>query len=339
MRKHSVIQSTRRAAVTAALFAVFVLTLSPDVSAQSMGDIENRLSRMQNEIQTLSRALYKGEAMPTSDFSSGGGGMASGASQADLEVRLQQMETELRGLTGKIEEQSYAVDQVKADVERRLSDMELRMIELERRSGGGVPASNTGMNGSAPPPQPSSDQSGMQTQEFGTSYDNPAPLSPDESSYNAEPSSSLSSQDGLLENANAATSDTGLVGDSAAASYENAFSLMKSSNYDAAQREFDNFLRAYPDHALAGNAQYWLGETFYVQGNYEKAARIFAEGYQKYPQGSKSADNLLKLGLSLASIGNKNDACVALRQLKKDFTTGAGPAHRRADQEMTRLGC
>ncbi len=135
------------------------------------------------------------------------------------------------------------------------------------------------------------------------------------------------------------TRNLGGGGNDAAAAYENAFSLLKNGNYDAAEREFETFLQNNKGHPLAGNAKYWLGETFYVRGDFDRAARIFAEGYQQYPDGAKTADNLLKLGLSLSSIGNNKDACIALNQLKKDFSTGSGPVLRRAEQEMQRLGC
>jgi len=76
-----------------------------------------------------------------------------------------------------------------------------------------------------------------------------------------------------------------------------------------------------------------------VRGDFQRAARIFAEGYQQYPDSAKTPDNLLKLGLSLSSIGNDKDACIAFNQLKKDFSSGSGPVLRRAEQEIERLGC
>ena len=80
-------------------------------------------------------------------------------------------------------------------------------------------------------------------------------------------------------------------------------------------------------------------ESFYVRRQYERAARIFAEGYQSYPKSSKAPDNLLKLGLSLGGMGNTHDACVALAQLKKEYASERTPVMRRADQEFSRLGC
>ena len=80
-----------------------------------------------------------------------------------------------------------------------------------------------------------------------------------------------------------------------------------------------NFIQAHPDHELSGNAQYWLGETYYVRKNYEDAVVAYLEGYQKYPKNQKAPDNLLKLGMSLANLGKKQEACATFTQLRQKF--------------------
>ncbi len=91
--------------------------------------------------------------------------------------------------------------------------------------------------------------------------------------------------------------------------------------------------------ALAGSAQYWLGETFYARGKYVDAASAFAEGYKRYPKGTKAADDLLKLGMSLARADQKQNACVALAQLDRDFPHPGAAIKERAVAEKKRLGC
>jgi len=98
-------------------------------------------------------------------------------------------------------------------------------------------------------------------------------------------------------------------------------------------------VQRYPNDPLAGNAQYWLGETYYVQKDYNNAAAVFAEGYQKYPKGGKAADNLLKLGMSLGQLGQKADACRAFARLDRDFPGAPGNVKERAADEKKRLGC
>ena len=100
-----------------------------------------------------------------------------------------------------------------------------------------------------------------------------------------------------------------------------------------------SFVRQHPDDGLAGSAQYWLGETYYMRGNYSEAAIAFAEGYKRYPKGAKAPDNLLKLGMSLARANQKQNACTAFAQLDHDFPNPGNAVRERAKDEKKKLGC
>jgi tol-pal system protein YbgF len=90
---------------------------------------------------------------------------------------------------------------------------------------------------------------------------------------------------------------------------------------------------------MAGNAQYWLGETYYTRNKYLEAASAFAEGYKRYPKSAKAADNLLKLGMSLGRANQKQNACLALTQLDHDFPHPGASIRERAAAEKKHLGC
>jgi tol-pal system protein YbgF len=244
---------------------------------------------------------------------------------AAMEVRLQQLESQLRNLTGKIEEQNYKIRQLEEELARATSDLALRVRDLE----GGASAPSQGhtaqqtSSGAAPLPSAYKNED---YQGGGSQY----MTQPSQGSepFQYQPPSNLGTMGGGAAPA-----------DSAATQYEKAFALLKASDFAGAEIEFSRFMGAYPDHVLFSNAKYWFGETFYVRGNYEKAARIFAEGYQKYPKGAKAADNLLKLGMALVGLGKKEDACVALKQLEKEYAGASGPILRRGKQEMAKLRC
>ncbi len=298
------------------------LILCGPVYAQSERDMNSRMNRIENEIKTLSRAIFRGEEPPPGAFSGGG----DPAAQANLEIRVQQLESELQTLRGLIEQQGFEVRQVKNELERVTGDMELRLQDLEGGatrsdvSGGGRNMNITTQGGNNPPQPSSSGAAG---------------------GYQWNSNNSGSNQPGQLGSYNQSPASGAVSGraDDAASMYENAFSLVKNNQYDAAETGFKAFLDQYPDHVLSSNAKYWLGETYYVRGNYQDAARLFAEGYQQAPKGNKAADNLLKLGMSLSSMGKKEDACIAFSQINKEGFANAGPVMRRADQEKTRLGC
>ncbi len=121
--------------------------------------------------------------------------------------------------------------------------------------------------------------------------------------------------------------------------YNAAFGLLRRADYPAAEDALRSFIQQYPTNPLAGNAQYWLGESFYVRGKYADAAAAFAEGYKRYPRGPKAADGLLKLGMSLARANQKHNACIALMQLDHEFPHPGSAIKDRSAQEKKRLGC
>jgi tol-pal system protein YbgF len=121
--------------------------------------------------------------------------------------------------------------------------------------------------------------------------------------------------------------------------YETAFANIRGEKYEEAEKGFKEFLAQYPTHNLASNAQYWLGESYYVRGDYKQSARLFAQCYQGAPKGSKAEDSLLKLGLSLAKLDKKPDACLSLRQLQKEFGTDGNALQKRGTEEIKKLGC
>lgn len=115
--------------------------------------------------------------------------------------------------------------------------------------------------------------------------------------------------------------------------------MLKQADYPAAAEALKNFIRQHPDDGLAGSAQYWLGETYYARGNYAEAASAFAEGYKRYPKGAKAADDLLKLGMSLARANQKQNACIALTQLDREFPNPGTAIKERAKEEKKKLDC
>ncbi len=323
-------KNTIKTCIFAGLLLCGTAFMSASVDAQTPREFQNRIERLENEIDTLNRAVYRGEKPAartgnSNNYSGGGNARAN----ADMEVRLQQFETDLRSLRGRLEEQENTITTLKANQERALSDMQLRLSDLERGQNAGMSGtstsnfggnnlgtsntgtSNIGMNNAAPAVQNGS-----------TAYTRNLPLNQAASSVDASPARRTSLSD-----------------DKAAIAYENAFAQLKAGQYEGAGRDFLSFLDAHPDHVLAGNAKYWLGETFYVRGDFDRAARIFAEGYKTYPNSAKTSDNLLKLALSLASMDNTADACVALEQLKSDFASAPSPVTRRGAEEAKRLGC
>jgi len=121
--------------------------------------------------------------------------------------------------------------------------------------------------------------------------------------------------------------------------YNDAFKLLQDGDYAGAERGFKTFVQHYPQHVLAGNAQYWLGETYYARRDYQSAMTSFAEGYKVYKASPKGPDNLLKLGITLSAMGRKPDACAIFARFGQDYPKATDLQKRRVDQERQRNGC
>jgi tol-pal system protein YbgF len=121
--------------------------------------------------------------------------------------------------------------------------------------------------------------------------------------------------------------------------YNEAFKLLQDGDYAGAERGFKTFTQRYPHHVLAGNAQYWLGETYYARRDYQNAMTSFAEGYKVYKTSPKGPDNLLKLGITLAVLNRKPDACAVFSRFNQDYPKATDLQKRRVYQERQRNGC
>jgi tol-pal system protein YbgF len=121
--------------------------------------------------------------------------------------------------------------------------------------------------------------------------------------------------------------------------YETAYGYLLQRDYGAAESSFDDFLKKFPSDSLAGNAQYWLGETHFVRGQYKAAAGAFLKGYQTYAQSAKAPDSLLKLAMSLDRLGQKDAACSSYSELNVKFPNAGQSVKARAQSERQRVGC
>lgn len=121
--------------------------------------------------------------------------------------------------------------------------------------------------------------------------------------------------------------------------YHDAFKLLQDGDYAGAERGFKAFVQRNPQHVLAGNAQYWLGETYYARREYQNAMVAFAEGYKNYKSSPKGPDNLLKLGVTLAVLNKKQEACAVFARFAQDYPRATDLQKRRVDRERQKNGC
>ncbi len=293
---------------------------------------------------------------------------ADGPAMARQQVRISALENEVSRLTGSMEEMNFRLKRMEQRLDKMTEDLEFRLQKIEH-GGGGTPMA------AAPAPSSSAPSPTGQTAAIAPPPLNATPATPPaaaapvartaaEATASAAPEQNRTR--GVLgtlpqRELNAATanppaappaSTPGPIKPTAAAKpgnvlpagspkdqYDFAYSLLQAREYDDAQVALAEFVTKHPDTELAGNAQYWLGETHYVRGQYEEAASAFLTGYQKYKKNTKGPDNLLKLGMSLGKLGQTQQACRSLGRLGTDYPDAPATVKQRAQRESTSLGC
>ena len=328
------------------------LASGPAARAQDseLQSLLQRIERLQRDMNTLQRHVYKGEPPPALEATAGsaGGGLTNTAA-ARIDLRLSQFEAELRALTGQVEEAVNRTNQIRERLERLAAETDLRLRQLEQgmppaTAMQGVPA------GQMAPGTTGGDQAAFATQPrvLGTIKQSDLeamrsePVSPGTAVAQQDTVQAGQAGQQTLEPGSqqaAAPGGYALAGANPEEQYRNAFGLLSQANYGEAELALRSFVAQNPQDPLAGNAKYWLGETFYVRQDYQQAAVTFAEAYQEYPDSGKAPDNLLKLGMSLSALGNKNDACGTFAELLKRYPQAAATVLQRAKQERQRLAC
>jgi tol-pal system protein YbgF len=324
---------------------ILVAVLAPAIAHAQDRGADDRLGRIERDLNMLERQVYRGA--PTS---SGGVPSATGSTNAaDIEIRMERLEAQMRDLTGRVEEIAKGLDQLKQRVEQINSDLDVRFSELSGNPSAGAVA---GRPAAQNPPRGAGDT----TRFAGAPSALGAPAAPGPPPGTVVPAPALGgglnpifntlsppgsapSSPPLAAPTEPASADAPLPHGSANQQFNYAFGLVKQADYPGAETALRAFLEAHPNDPLAANAQYWLGETYYARNKYMEAAAAFAEGYKRYPKGSKAADDLLKLGMSLARADQKKNACLALTQLEQAFPNPSAAIKERSSAEKKRIGC
>ncbi|MBP2548607.1 tol-pal system protein YbgF [Neorhizobium galegae] len=281
-------------------------------------------------------------------------------------VRIQQLEEVVRQLNGRVEEMSFQLLQMQEQMRKTQADNEFRFQELEKSSGGAAPATpsvaaapaagskkNDEIGrlidpGASSSPAGASDLPGSVASNKTTA---PAEttLGSIEMDKNGAPvratanntgrnSSALPGVDLGSKPATPDSTKTASLGNESDA-YRAAYNHVLSGDYPLAETEFNAYLQAYPSSARAADANFWLGEAQFSQGKYNESAKTFLNAHQAYGTSTKAPEMLLKLGMSLAALDNRETACATLREVPKRYPNAARAVLGKVTSEQKRLGC
>ena len=281
--------------------------------------------------------------------------MAQDASE--MAVRLQMLEEQVRQLTGQVQDLSFQLNQLRGQQPQQSGAAQplqpAQPKKLAAASATGLLPAGEGVETIEQQPLTPA-QPGEQDAAAGAA---PAPqvlgaigngaAQPDDGGFQGkvlvppsqqEAGDELAPQNPVSDTVETVSLDPAAQGETPESLYERSNESLLRRQYGEAEAGFTNFLQKYPDHSLAGSAQYWLGETYYVQGDFKSAAAHFLRGYKTYPKSRRAPDSLLKLGISLNRLGQGDQACAALAAVNTEYPK-AVDARKRAQAESKRAGC
>ena len=262
--------------------------------------ISDQIQVITKDLKTLEKAVYQKSDVVTlkSTSSISSDGLNEDIMTKHL-LKLNEIENQFRELTNKFEEVNFKLDKLSTRVTKIQSDTQLRFSDLESGSTETVKKKQSALPGSNKP------------QDFGAAPAYQTSNLPKEQSIN----SIESAQTVITEKPE--ERESLLPNKPIEEQYDFAVSFMKIGDYETAEFALKEFIEKNKDHDLAGSAQYWYGETFRIRQLYSDAATAYLDGYQNYPKSKKAPDNLLKLGITMVQLGEKDQGCKMISGIKR----------------------
>ncbi len=321
---------------------VFSTFVSTELKSESK-EINEVLELIQKDLRTLEKAVYSSDSFSNTISASN----ESNISNADLELdqnseevltrhllKLSEIEKQFQQLTNKFEEINFKLDKLSTRLSKVQADNQLRFQQLENKTiynntseDQKISSLNTKDNKEEILPGSS------QPQDLGSiSYKDT------ETDLKVQQTQSIDSTTTVLTET-FESEEKILPKATPEKQYEFATSFLKVGDYNTAERAFREFVISNSEHNLAGNAQYWYAETFRIRQLYTDAASAYLEGYQKYPKSEKGPINLLKLGVSLVQIGEKDQGCLMITGVKKEYPKADQSVLQKAKYEEKKFEC
>ena len=290
-----------------------------EVMLQAVAD---QIQVLIKDLKTLEKAVYQKSDVSASPSSS----LQSDGLNEDILtkhlLKLNEIENQFRELTNKFEEVNFKLDKLSSRVTKIQSDTQLRFSDLENF-------------------EPNTQKDKAKVKLPGTSKPQDFGANPGYSVSNLpekqETNSIESAQTVITEEPE--KKESLLPDKPPKKQYEFAVSFMKIGDYETAEFALKEFIEKNKDHDLAGNAQYWYGETFRIRQLYSDAATAYLDGYQNYPKSNKAPDNLLKLGITMVQLGEKDQGCKMISGLKKEYPKASKSVLQKAQYEQKKFKC
>ena len=305
------------------LISIFLFFANISFAQQDkMNELLDRLEKIQKDIQTLEKAVYsKNASLPSDNV------VVNEALTRQLS-KISELEKQIQQMTSKFEENNYKLQQLSDRLNKVSNDSQLRFQQLEN---------NKVISEKVSAPKEVILEKTPAAKKKETNILNSEEVDKEEENVIQEkPVQSENIK--LKEKVNKPKTKV-LPKVSIAEQYKYAMNIMKSGDFEKAEIAFKEFVDTHSKHELAGSAQFWYGETFYIRQLYEDAAAAFLDGYQKYPNSPKASENLLKLGVTLAELGEIEQGCKMIINLKKAYPKTDAAILQKSSYEKKRFNC
>ena len=292
------------------------------------------LDQLQKDIKTLEKAVYSGSIELNSNSTVNLNSNLDNNSEDVLTrhlLKLSEIENQFQELTNKFEEINFKLDKLSNRMSKVQADNQIRFQDLEN-----VVSSDATKNELTK--KTNNEQmevlpGSSQPQDLGSiSYKDTA------TNETSQKTNSVDST-ALVVTETFQAEEKILPNESPDKQYQFATSFLKVGDYSTAERAFREFVDTNPEHNLAGNAQYWYAETFRIRQLYTDAASAYLEGYQRYPKGEKAPINLLKLGVSMVQIGEKDQGCKMINGVEEQYPEANQSVIQKAKYESQKFEC
>tara|TARA_B100000131_G_scaffold286556_1_gene296587 strand:+ start:41 stop:1030 length:990 start_codon:yes stop_codon:yes gene_type:complete len=314
-------------------FFVFCLVIFNTKVFSDSHNINEIIKLIQKDLKTLEKAVYSDNFELTNNEDSSSTNIDQNSEEVLTRhlLKLSEIESQFRELTNRFEEINFKLDKLSTRLSKVQADNQLRFQNLENKTvnfeleNNDVSSSTQNDENILPGSSEPQDLGTVSYKDNETTLENQETVSIDATS--AIVTEQFEVEEKILPDA------------SPEKQYEFSTSFLKVGDYNTAERAFREFVETNPNHDLAGSAQYWYAETFRIRQLYTDAASAYLEGYQKYPKSEKAPVNLLKLGVSLVQIGEKDQGCLMISGVKKQYPEANQSVLQKAQYEEKKFEC
>ena len=293
------------------------------VYGEEVDSVLQQLEILQNDIKTLEKAVY------SQDFTGNISDTAISSRDNDVLtkhlLKLSELEEQFKTLTNNFEEINFKLDKLSNRITKIQTDNQVRFQDIESSGLTATESAQLNKEKQLPGSGEAQDLGGISDSDL-------------EAAKQIQKTQSIESA-GTVVTETATRVEKILPDTTPEEQYKFAISFIKVGDYETAELALREFVDTNSKHQLAGNAQYWYGETFRVRQLYQDAATAYLDGYQKYPKSSKAPVNLLKLGVMLVKIGEKEQGCSMILGLKDQYPKANQSVIQKAEYEKKKFNC